>query len=1758
MKQKLKRGIACIVSFCMIFSILEATAWNTVYAAEDGAVDESQEGFQTVRYLTLDAGKQFTDSSESPESHTDRLSDFFAETTSMTWSVDFQTTNTKLQALMVLENADNYLAFYVKDGNKLGFEFKNPAQSGAADNISYTDGNWHNAKLQIIKDEAIILSLDDTEVKRVTDPKCIKDLTWTPEAFTLGGMNHYSSKGGWSFDGKLRNVVCTRPVSTVKRPVWEKVNLPEDSISTGQNLEIGSIQMTYRLKEEKNTKTTLLKVGSAEIYADASSNKIGLKQGGSFVETEASEIDLGITKWHNLTIVKDESQIFAYLDGTVLGSIEDSSTLDTSTIQKGADIHCSNVQLYDSILTEIQVSELHGTTMLSNYPDPTEKLEGYYKGANREIFNAGFDGSVAYRIPAIATSKKTGTVIASIDKRWVTSADTGINDTVVRRSEDNGNTWGPVIPAIDMEDNSAYTIDPEIVVDNDPDSPHYGRIYIVVDMSRRGVSLWDAKVGTGYEEIDGKQYQILYKGDGKDENDEKYTIRENGFVYDDDGNLTEYQVETMAEAPYTNLGNLYKNGVYIGNVYRGNAELSTWNTFYVWMTYSDDDGLTWSLPKDLSPMVKADWMTFFGTGPGAGVQLQDGRLIFTMYCMTEENSNSHFSSYNIYTDDHGETWHRGGSPNDKSDTDNAQNSTRELNESCIVELDNGHLIQFMKNSTQNVAIAVSEDQGATWGEVTHAEGIREVYCEMSVVHYGDLYDPKDKQTKEAIIFANPTGTTGNGRNHGRVRIAFVNDDDTLDWAYDKLIEEHKFLYTSLTVMEDGNIGLIYENEKGDSTAAAFTSFSPQYIMDANRYENTPQPSAIEAEVLDTNGSATERLEAGNQVHIEVTFDDVIFAAGNVTLNLQMGNQVKEAELIGNVNENTLAFEYEIKPEDKGVLKVMAEVNIGDDGVAETIYNVRLTDKPFVTKTLTLGKIGFAELPVTGMSATAGSWHSDGAASNVLDGNPSTLWHTNYNGDDDKASNGGRPKHWITINLGGSYLVDGLKYLPRSGANTNGTITEYQIEISTDGQTFYPYERGEWAKSNAEKTCEFTYGPIVASHVKLRALETKDDFASAAEIRIIGSSQTAGIPNRLNLVQELMKYDAYEKLLPGIYPQLAEAVKAAQEALLSSSVTQAQLDEALTTLQGEANQSLQDIEADLSAAITEAEGKNAVDYSISSWTAYYTAYTAAKNISDNASQAELVEAYLNLKNAENKLKEVGGNHQILVTEITVTAEDGQTEIEVEETLQLTAAVEPQNAANKEVRWSSSDTAKATVSQTGVVTAVGEGEVTITAAAKDGSNVTGDITLTVNPKSTTDTEHPVTGITVTAEDGQTEIEVEETLQLTAAVEPQNAANKEVRWSSSDTAKATVSQTGVVTAVGEGEVTITAAAKDGSKVTGTIKLTIKSKTVPDTSIPVESVTITAAGNKTSLSVKQTLQLTATVKPENATDKAVTWSSSSPKIASVTANGVVTAHSAGKVTITAKPSDGNGGSAGTIVLNVLSENKALKKVTSVTVTAAGNKKALSTGESVKLTAVVKPADAANKTVTWSSSNTKVATVDKNGIVKAVGAGTAVITAKSADGNAKGSIIITVSVKLPGVSETKTINGRNYKITASSETEKTVKLLNVLKKSKNVVIGPSVSIEEYPYLITEINDKAFQKNKKIKNVTIGANVKVIGKSAFANCSKLNKIIIKSNNITKIGKNAFKGIKKNAVIIVPKKKLKSYKRLLKKANTPKTVKIKSK
>ncbi len=1235
MKQKMKQWIAYLLSFCMMFSMMQFVSGSAVSAAEvaDGEIDESQEGVQIVRYMT-ETEKSSTNASYL-ESHTDRLSDFIAGTESMTWSVEFKTSSDKLQSLLFLERSDHYCAFYL-NGGALSFE-PNNGNISVTGSVSYADDQYHTAELEIRKGRAVILKMDGKVVASNTNPTLLKDLTWTPTAFTIGGSKDYSRASGWKFEGSMKNVVLKKSVNSdivQKEPVKQVSNLSDAAIDIEGCSELvnGALSISYRLKEASENKTTLMEFGSdGEIYADSTSGKVGVSIGNVTLEGTAGTA-LGTTKWHNVAMVKSNSQLGIYVDGSSVGSVAYSGNLDLSMIRKGENIYCSGASIYDETITEDQILDLHWNTSFIMYPDQTEKLEGYFKGPNRDIFNAGFDGSVAYRIPAITTSKKTGTVIAAIDKRWYTDADTGVNDTVIRRSEDNGQTWGPVIPVIDMPDADAYTIDPEIVTDNDPESPYYGRIYILVDLNSYGTSLWDAVDGIGYTEINGKQYQILNDADGNE-----YTIREGGIVYNSAGEVTEYRVETEAEAPYREQGSLYKEGKKIGSIYK-NAELAMVNTIYMMMTYSDDDGKTWSRPRDISPEIKADWMSFFGVGPGAAIQLQHGehkgRLIFSMYCIKHGENSRNFSSYNVYSDDHGATWHRGGSPNDNQEG-GPEFSTRELNENCLVELNNGHLIQFMKNSGSTVAMAVSTDGGATWGDVTYAQGISEVYCEMAALHYGNLYDPADGETKEAIIFANPSGP---GRTHGKVRIAFVNEADTLDWAYEKMIEDEEFLYNSLTLMNDGNIGIIYENKKSESkvTAAAFTSFSPQYIMDSNVFENTPQPSQISVDILDASGNELETVSIGSELRIKITFDDIVFASGNVTSNIQIGDKVKEARLIGNIDENTLEFSYTVQPEDTEDITALAEVNIKEGGIAETVYNVPLTDKPFATRTVSLGRAqaeGFAKLPVDGMTATDGS-HQDNSCtgSKVLDNDPSTIWHTNW---EETAAKGFLADHWVTINLGGTYLVNGLTYLPRTGGG-NGTITKYQIEVSTDGETFYPYEKGQWASNGNEKIAGFTYGPTLAAYVKLRSLEAAHGDASAAEIRIIGSGQTEGAVNRAELVQELLNYSDDKELLAAVYPQFAQALDTAEEVALNKTATQAQIDDALETLTA-ATASLNNIDNDLNEEKATAEEKNKDNYTITSWSAYQAAVAAVEELGDDASLEDKLTVYLALKKAAANLR-----------------------------------------------------------------------------------------------------------------------------------------------------------------------------------------------------------------------------------------------------------------------------------------------------------------------------------------------------------------------------------------------------------------------------------------------------------------------------------------------------------------------------------------
>ncbi|MBO5487744.1 MAG: leucine-rich repeat protein, partial [Eubacterium sp.] len=96
--------------------------------------------------------------------------------------------------------------------------------------------------------------------------------------------------------------------------------------------------------------------------------------------------------------------------------------------------------------------------------------------------------------------------------------------------------------------------------------------------------------------------------------------------------------------------------------------------------------------------------------------------------------------------------------------------------------------------------------------------------------------------------------------------------------------------------------------------------------------------------------------------------------------------------------------------------------------------------------------------------------------------------------------------------------------------------------------------------------------------------------------------------------------------------------------------------------------------------------------------------------------------------------------------------------------------------------------------------------------------------------------------------------------------------------------------------------------------------------------------------------------------------------------------------------------------------------------------------------------------------------------------------------------------------------------------------------------IPNTVKINGKTYKVTSISNNVFKGCKKLKEVTIGTNVKKIGKKAFYNCKKLKKIIIKTTklNSSNVGSNAFKGLSSKTIIKVPKKKLKAYKKLFKK------------
>ena len=315
----------------------------------------------------------------------------------------------------------------------------------------------------------------------------------------------------------------------------------------------------------------------------------------------------------------------------------------------------------------------------------------------------------------------------------------------------------------------------------------------------------------------------------------------------------------------------------------------------------------------------------------------------------------------------------------------------------------------------------------------------------------------------------------------------------------------------------------------------------------------------------------------------------------------------------------------------------------------------------------------------------------------------------------------------------------------------------------------------------------------------------------------------------------------------------------------------------------------------------------------------------------------------------------------------------------ETGSLTATVSPSDADDKTVIWDSSDKSVASV-ENGKVTALKAGSANITVKSVDGG-FTASCSVSVSAKTVDVASISLSKEELTLKEGDSET-------ITATVKPDDATDKTVTWTSSDPSVATVDG-GKIEAVKEGTATVTA--KAGDK-TATCKVTVDKKV-----IAVESVEL----DKTEVELTEgdSVTLTATVKPDDATDKTVTWTSSDPSVATVD-GGKIEAVKEGSATITAKSGEKSATCQVTVKKVIAVESVELDKT----------EVELTEGDSVTLTATVKPDDATDKTVTWTSSDPSVATVD-GGKIEAVKEGTATITAKSGEKSAACTVIVKAKV---------------------------------------------------------------------------------------------------------------------------------------------------
>lgn len=463
--------------------------------------------------------------------------------------------------------------------------------------------------------------------------------------------------------------------------------------------------------------------------------------------------------------------------------------------------------------------------------------KGAILSAKTEVYRGGDfgrknkDNVFGYRIPSLLKTEK-GTLLAGADERIEQACDWGNIGIVIRRSEDDGVTWGkretivnlrnnPRVPLVTSGDYSGSPINMDMALVQDTSSKTK-RIFSIYDMfpEGRGVISIANTPEKEYTQIGGQSYLNLYNNEKKSK---VFTIRDKGIVYNFKGKKTDYHVITeTTKSDHSNLGDIYKGKQLLGNIYFTKHKTSPFRlakSSYVWMSYSDDDGRTWSSPRDITASLRRRGMKFLGIGPGKGIVLKwgphAGRIIIPAY---STNWKSHLrgsqSSRLIYSDDHGKTWHTGKAVNDNRVLSNGEkihsltmdNKKEQNTESVPVQLKNGDIKLFMRNLTGNLEVATSKDGGETWqNHVKRYKEVHDAYVQLSAIRF-------EHDKKEYILLVNANGP-GKKRQDGYARLAQVNRNGSFKWLYHHHIQDGSFAYNSVQQLNNDQFGVLYEHRE---------------------------------------------------------------------------------------------------------------------------------------------------------------------------------------------------------------------------------------------------------------------------------------------------------------------------------------------------------------------------------------------------------------------------------------------------------------------------------------------------------------------------------------------------------------------------------------------------------------------------------------------------------------------------------------------------------------------------------------------------------------------------------------------------------------------------------------------------------------------------------------------------------------------------------------------------------------------------------